>query len=61
MFVNIDNIIVNLDHVIDIYFRDELIIIYTTDKESIILNIEHKFKLEMALAKYNGMKGCKHD
>lgn len=61
MFIKIEDMIINLDHVIDIYFKDERIVIFTTDKDVKVLKIEHADELEKMLAKYNEIRGYKHD
>ena len=53
--------IINLDHVVDIHFEDELIMIYTTDKGSFGLKNEYADELIKALSKYNEIKGYIND
>ena len=61
MFIRIDEMIINLDHVVDIHFEDELIMIYTTDKGSFGLKNEYADELIKALSKYNEIKGYIND
>ena len=61
MFIRIDDMIINLDHVIDIHFTDEIITFYTTDTEAIGLEVKHTDELLKALAKYNEIKGYRND